>query len=407
MAAVLSNNMSDLKKSTLFMDEARRMGISVLGPDVNESRFKFAVNEGGAIRFGLGAMKGVGEGAVRSIMEHRVDSVDAKGVEKLDAYTSIFDFSRRVSLKDCNKRVFEALALGGAFDDLSGHADVHRAQFFALDQRERSLIELAIKYGQALKASEDSAQVSLFGGTDEVEIPEPMMQDCEPWTDMVRLNHEKDVVGIYISGHPLDLFRFELDNFTTKNGLALLEDMDKLRGKKLQFGGLVSKVEHRISRAGKPWGTFSLEDYFGAFEFKLFSDDYLSFKQYMVDEWMIIVSGVVQKKRSWGDSEVDPGSEFKVTKMEMLAESREKRLERVRINLNLNALDNGWIDKLEKVIKSSKGKVGLTIDIFDGKDKIVMPSRNTQVGVTNDFITQLNGLCTPGVAKYRFDIKKA
>ena len=126
----------------------------------------------------------------------------------------------------------------------------------------------------------------------------PVIPECDPWTDMVRLNHEKEVVGIYIS-ETLDKFKFELDNFTTKNGLSILEYMDPLRGKKLKFGGLVTNVEHRISQQGRPWGMFTLEDYFGSHEFRLFSDDYLNFKNFMVDEWMVIVSGQVVKKRSW------------------------------------------------------------------------------------------------------------
>ena len=405
MAAVLSNNMNDLKKATLFMDEARRMGIPVLGPDVNESRFKFAVNEAGAIRFGLGAMKGVGEGAVMSIMESRVVEVDANGIEKIEPYKSIFDFSKRVS-DACNKRVFEALALGGAFDELEASKGLHRAQFFALDAKERTVLEMAIKYGQAIKKAEASSQTSMFGDDDEASISEPVIPECDPWTDMVRLNHEKEVVGIYISGHPLDKFKFELDNFTTKNGLSILEYMDPLRGKKLKFGGLVTNVEHRISQQGRPWGMFTLEDYFGSHEFRLFSDDYLNFKNFMVDEWMVIVSGQVVKKRSWGDSNLDPGSEFKVTKIEMLAESREKRLERVCIDLNLKALNESWIDQLESVIKSSKGKIGITIDVYDGKYKIVMPSRNYQVDVSNDFLNKLEEICKPGVANYRFEINR-
>ncbi|PCJ80522.1 MAG: DNA polymerase III subunit alpha [Bacteroidetes bacterium] len=418
MAAVLSNNMNDIKKTTMFMDEARRMGIAVLGPDVNESRFKFAVNEEGAIRFGLGAIRGVGEGAVISIIENRIDgeagSVKSegqtkKGVAKIKRYTSIFDFAKRVNLKDCNKRVFEALAVSGGFDEFKTptKGEIFRSQYFALDVKDRTLIELSIKYGQALQASADSAQVSLFGGGDEVEIPEPAIPVCEPWADMDRLNRERDVVGIYISGHPLDAFRFEMDYLTTKGGLELLENMDARRGMKCVFGGLVSKVEHRISKSGKPWGKFMLEDYHGAHEFTLFGEDYINMKEYMVEEWMILMTGTIVKKRSWGDSDIDPGSEFKINRLEMLSTARDKKLERVRINLNLHALDAAWIDKLEMAIINSKGKVGLTIDIYDGENKIVMPSRAAKVDVTNSFISDLDDLCVPGIAKYRFDLKKA
>jgi DNA polymerase-3 subunit alpha len=409
MAAVLSNNMNDIKKTTMLMDEARRMGIKVLGPDVNESRFKFAVNEAGAIRFGMGAIRGVGEGAVISIIENRTDSEVKSGVEKLKRYTSIFDFAKRVSLKDCNKRVFEALAVGGGFDEFKklGGGEIYRSQYFALDSKERTLIELAIKYGQALQASADSAQVSLFGGGDEAEIPEPLLPECEPWANMDQLNRERDVVGVYISGHPLDAFRFEMDYLTTKGGLEILDNMDKHRGRKMNFGGLVSKVEHRISKSGRPWGKFSLEDYHGFQDFTLFGEDYINLKDYLVEGWMVMMTGSPVRKRTWGDMVGDPGSEFKINRLDMLATSREKRLERVRINLNLNALTADWVDGLELAIKGSLGKVGLTVDIFDGEHKIEMPSRGAKVDVTPAFLNELDALCVPGVAKYRFDLKKA
>ncbi|MGB1944434.1 MAG: DNA polymerase III subunit alpha, partial [Flavobacteriales bacterium] len=170
MAAVLSNNMNDIKQVTLFMEESRHRGIPVLGPDVNESLFKFRVNAEGAIRFGLGAMRGVGEGAVQSVIDGRNDGAGA--------YKSLFDFARRVNPKDVNKRVFEALALGGAFDGFEG---LHRAQFFAEDEKGRTLIELAARYGAGHQEAESSAQASLFGGMEEMEMPEPAIPVCEPW----------------------------------------------------------------------------------------------------------------------------------------------------------------------------------------------------------------------------------
>ena len=407
MAAVLSNNMSDLKKTTMFMDEARRMGVEVLGPDVNESRFKFAVNEAGAIRFGLGAIKGVGEGAVMAIIENRIDSVDSKGVEKINPYLSLFDFAKRLSpFRECNKKVYEALAMGGAFDDLQGSSNLNRAQYFALDDKERSLLELAIRYGSAVNQSEQEAGSTLFGDDEAMKIPEPVIPACEPWTDMVRLKKERDVVGFFISGHPLDKFKFEMNYISSRGGLSNLENIDDLTGKKFQFGGLISNVEHRISQNGSPWGFFTLEDYDSSFEFRLFRDDYLKFKNFMVDEWMVLVSGIVQKRKSWGDNPIDRGSEFKVTKIEMLSDVREQRLKRVHIDLNLSELNDGWINSIDEAIKSSKGKVGITIDVYDGNTKVVMPSRNSHVEVTNEFIEKLEEICQQGIANYRFDIKK-
>lgn len=407
MASVLSNNMSDLKKTTQFMDEARRMGVEVLGPDVNESRFKFAVNEAGAIRFGLGAMKGVGEGAVMAIIENRVESVDSKGVEKIDPYKSLFDFAVRLSPnRECNKKVYEALALGGAFDDLEESKGLNRAQYFTLDDKDRSLLEQAMRYGQAVYQADQQAGTTLFGDDDAMKIKEPEIPPCEPWSDMLRLKKERDVVGFFISGHPLDKFKFEMKHIATRGGLSLLEEIDNYTGKKFQFGGLISNVDHRISKSGSPWGMFTLEDYDGSFEFRLFRDDYLAYKNFMVDEWMVFVSGIVQKRPSWGDNPIDRGSEFKVTKIEMLSDVREQRLKRVHIDLNLKELNEDWVHSIEEAINSSKGKVGLTIDVYDGATKVVMPSRNSHVEVSNEFIEKLEELCQPGVANYRFDINR-
>ena len=407
MAAVLSNNMSDLKKTTLFMDEARRMGVEVLGPDVNESRFKFAVNEAGAIRFGLGAMKGVGEGAVMSIIENRIESVDSQGVEKVKRYTSIFDFATRLSAhKECNKKVYEALAQGGAFDDLEGSKNMHRAQYFALDDQERTLLDLAIRYGRAVYESEQQAGQLLFGDDEAMKIQEPAIPECEEWTDLARLKMERDVVGFFISGHPLDKFKFEMQHISTKGGLALLENIDAMNGKRFQLGGMISNAEHRISQAGSPWGQFTLEDYDGSYEFRLFRDDYLAYKNFMNDEWMVLVSGVVSKRPSWGNNPVDRGCEFKIKKIEMLSDVKDKRLEKVVIDLNLNALDRKWVDNLESAISASKGKVGMVINVFDGKNKLEMPSRNTHVGVSNEFLEKLESICIPGVANYKFELKK-
>jgi DNA polymerase-3 subunit alpha len=246
----------------------------------------------------------------------------------------------------------------------------------------------------------------MFGGGDEAEIPEPALPECEPWANMDQLNRERDVVGVYISGHPLDAFRFEMEYLTTKGGLEILDNMDKHRGRKMNFGGLVSKVEHRISKSGRPWGKFSLEDYQGFQDFTLFGEDYINLKDYLVEGWMVMMTGSPVRKRTWGDMVGDPGSEFKINRLDMLATSREKRLERVRININLNALTSDWVDGLELAIKGSLGKVGLTVDIFDGEHKLEMPSRGAKVDVTPAFLNELDALCVPGVAKYRFDLKK-
>ena len=239
-----------------------------------------------------------------------------------------------------------------------------------------------------------------------MKIQEPAIPECEEWTDLARLKMERDVVGFFISGHPLDKFKFELQHISTKGGLALLENIDTMNGKRFQLGGMISNAEHRISQAGSPWGQFTLEDYDGSYEFRLFRDDYLAYKNFMNDEWMVLVSGVVSKRPSWGNNPVDRGCEFKIKKIEMLSDVKDKRLEKVVIDLNLNALDRKWVDNLESAISASKGKVGMVINVFDGKNKLEMPSRNTHVGVSNEFLEKLESICIPGVANYKFELKK-
>ncbi len=388
MAAQLSNNMNDIKEVTNLMEEARRQGVPVLGPDVNESSFKFTVNKEGAVRFGLGAMRGVGEGAVLAIIDGRTDS----------PYTSLFDFARRVNLKDCNKRVFEALALGGGFDSFG----LHRAQFFAPDHKDRPLIELAVRYGAATQDSANSAQVSLFGGDDgAMDIPEPPIPECETWASMDLLNKERDIVGVYISGHPLDKFRLELDHLCAKGGLSRLDNLEQEKGKMLTFGGLISSCEHRISKSGRPWGFFAIEDYKGTHEFRCFGEDYVKFKEFMVEGWMVMVTTQV-KEQGFGRE----GLEAKLQSIELLSEAREKRIGRLRIQIQLSALNDGWVDRFTTSVANHPGPVGVTLEIYDDEAKLDMPSRTSKVQLDDQFVSDLEELCIPGKAQYRLDLKR-
>ena len=388
MAAQLSNNMNDIKEVTNLMEESRRQGVPVLGPDVNESAFKFTVNKDGAIRFGLGAMRGVGEGAVIAIVEGREGST----------YTSLFDFACRVNLKDCNKRVFEALAVGGAFDSFG----LHRAQFFALDHKDRTLIELAVRFGAANQETANSAQASLFGGDDgAMDIPEPPVPECEEWPSMDLLNKERDIVGVYISGHPLDKFRFELEHLCAKGGLTRLDNLAQEKGKKLTFGGLILACEHRISKAGRPWGFFSIEDFKGVYEFRCFGEDYVKFKEFMVEGWMVMVTAQV-KEQGYGREDL----EAKIQSIELLSEAREKRISRLHIQIQLSALDDGWVNRFSSSVEKHPGTVGVTLEIYDDEAKLDMPSRTSKVQLHDEFVSDLEQLCISGQAQYRLDLKK-
>ncbi len=391
MAAVLSNNMNDIKQVTIGMDEARRIGCPVLGPDVNESAYKFRVNQEGAIRFGLGAMRGVGEGAVATIVENRNEN---------GLYKSLFDFARRVNPKDVNKRVYEALALGGAFDCFEG---IHRAQYFAPDEKGRTLVELAARYGQGMQQQAESAQVSLFGDGDEVEIPEPTIPTCEPWERMDQLNREKEIIGIYISGHPLDAFKLEIDHLCTpKEGLQVLTNASAVKGRELRFAGRIVAPEHRMTKNGKPFGRFSLEDYHHTESFMLFGEDYLKFKDYLVDGWFVFVKGAVEPRRFGPDDSV----EFKVKAMELLADVREKMIDRLRLQVSLASLTEDFANLVADWVERHPGRVGVTLEIRDEQAGIEMSSRTKKVALTNEFMEGVEAWAAEGRVAYRMETKR-
>ncbi|MEH6406483.1 MAG: DNA polymerase III subunit alpha, partial [Leeuwenhoekiella sp.] len=268
MAAVLSNNMSDIKQVTFFMEECRRMGLEVLGPDVNESFRKFTVNSRGAVRFGMGAVKGVGANAVKTIVESRTDG----------PYRSVFDLAKRIDLRAANKKALESLAFAGGFDSFTS---THRAQYFKDEGDGITFLEKAVKYGAKFQENENSAQVSLFGDASDVQIPEPLVPPCEEWGTMEKLKRERDVVGIYISGHPLDDFQLEMTNFCNAK-VTDFNHMNDFLNRELTFGGVISDIQHRTSKNGKGWATFTVEDFDESFEFRIFGEDYLKFRHFLI-----------------------------------------------------------------------------------------------------------------------------
>ena len=377
MAAVLSNNMSDIKKVTFFMEECRRMGVPVLGPDVNESEFKFAVNAEGAIRFGLGAMSGVGEGAVNSIIDCRSES----------SYEGIFDFATKVNLTDCNKRVFESLAQGGAFDGFA--KPILRSQCFAQDAKGRTTIELAIRYGQATQESENSSQASLFGGdSGAMEIPEPPIPQCEEWPAFDKLAREKDIVGVYLSGHPLDTFKVQLKQFCTPGGIGNLEDLAAARGRTISFGGMVTEAFHKMTKTGKPFGGMTLEDYHGAHKVQLWRDDYLKFKDFCVEGWFLFVKGKVQMRQFRGAEEL----EFKILRIELLSDVLEKLAGRLRLQLAVDRLDPERAESICDLLEEHSGGVGVTVELHHEENVLDMISRSQKVELSPELLGKLDAL---------------
>ncbi|MHC5361165.1 DNA polymerase III subunit alpha [Myroides sp. LJL110] len=352
MAAVLSNNMNDIKQVTFFMEECKRMGLHVLGPDVNESYYKFTVNEDYAIRFGMGAIKGVGQGAVNTIVENRKDG----------KYTSIFDLAKRIDLRAANKKAFENLALAGGFDCFLG---THRAQYFYSDTPDSpAFFEKAIRFGSKSQENDNSSQFSLFGSSEEVAIPEPVFPICPEWTTMEKLAKEKEVVGIYISGHPLDDFRHEIKYFCN----ASVEQMGNLipfTGRVVSFAGMISDVQFRTSAKGKDWAAFTLEGYDEGFEFRLFNEDFLKFRHFLLQNTFVFVKA--QVKEGWIRKDTGERSEPRLQFLEMrlLHEVIPSLAKNLSIRMNIHEIKGDLINELRLVFDRHHGDKNVLFEVVE------------------------------------------
>ncbi|MDY2585835.1 DNA polymerase III subunit alpha [Winogradskyella aquimaris] len=381
MAAVLSNNMNDIKSVTFFMEECKRMRLPVLGPSVNESYYKFSVNKDNAVRFGMGAIKGVGHGAVKTIVENRKEG---------GHYKSIFDLAKRVDLRAANKKSFEGLAYAGGFDCFE---DTHRAQYFANDGDGITFLEKAMRYGAKYQENENSAQVSLFGESSDVQIPEPQVPPCEEWGTMEKLSREKEVVGIYISGHPLDDFKIEMKNFC--NGtISVFNDLQSIVNREITFGGVVTDVQHRISKQGKGWALFTIEDYTDSYEFRIFGEDYLKFRHFFVVNSFVYVRAYVRE--GWTNRETgqkgDPRIQF--NNFQLLHDVMETYAKKLSIQLNIHDLEADVIKQLQDLIRMHEGNKNLNFLVYDNSEKLklTMPSRKQKVKISQELLYELKDL---------------
>lgn len=377
MAAVLSNNMNDIKQVTFFLEECKRMGIQVLGPDVNESFYKFTVNDIGAIRFGMGAVKGVGKAAVETIVNCRKDG----------KYRSVFDLAKRIDLRAANKKAFENLALAGGFDSFSA---THRAQYFHHEGDGVSFLEKALKYGAKYQESKNSAQVSLFGESSDVQIPEPEVPPCETWGTMEKLRREKEVVGIYISGHPLDDFKTEISVFCNGH-IGLFNHLEDMVNKEISFAGVISDVQHRTSKNGKGWALFTVEDYNDSYEFRIFGEEYLKFRHFLMLNSFIYIKVFIRE--GWVNRDTgkkgDPRMQF--NSMEQLQDVLEKYARKLTIHLKLNELEEERIRNLKELLSYHSGDRTLNFVVHEKEHKIklTMPSRKQKVHISNELLTEL------------------
>lgn len=378
MAAVLSNNMNDIKQVTFFMEECKRMKLDVLGPDVNESFYKFSVNKDNAVRFGMGAIKGVGHGAVITIVENR---------RKDGAYKSIFDFAKRVDLRAANKKAFENLALAGGFD---GFKNTHRAQYFSDEGDGITFLEKAIRYGSKHQENENSAQVSLFGDASDVQIAEPQVPPCEEWGTMEKLAREKEVVGIYISGHPLDDFKVEMNTFCNVT-LAHLKNLEPYINRELCFGAVVTDIQHRVSKQGKGWATFLVEDYTDSFEFRIFGEEYLKFRHFLVKNSFVYVK--VRVAEGWTNKETGKKSEprLQFNSFQLLHDVMETYAKKLSIQLNIKDIQAESIQDLNDLFKMHEGNQTLNFLIYDNEEKLKlnMYSRKQKVKISQELLDEL------------------
>ncbi|CAM4036150.1 DNA polymerase III subunit alpha [Flavobacterium antarcticum] len=372
MAAVLSNNMNDIKQVSFFMEECKRMGLNVLGPCVNESYYKFTVNNDYAVRFGMGAIKGVGSGAVQTIIDTRKDG----------KYKSIFDLAKRIDLRAANKKAIENLALAGGFDTFEGTT---RAQYFHHDDGDNvTFYEKAIRYGAKFQENENSSQVSLFGEASDVQIAEPIVPPCEDWSTMEKLAKEKEVVGIYISGHPLDDFRFEMKYFCNSN-LDALRNLDQHLGKSLTFAGIINNVQHRVAKNGKGWASFNLEGYDESFEFKIFGEDYLKFRHFLIQNNFTYLKVLV--KEGWINKETGKKSEPRIqfTEAKQLQDVLTNFSKKIIIDLDIKKLKPELIENLTTVFKEHQGDHQVSFEILETETALVKKNISTApIAVSDD-----------------------
>ncbi|WP_396163527.1 DNA polymerase III subunit alpha, partial [Flavobacterium sp.] len=351
MAAVLSNNMNDIKQVSFFMEECKRMGLAVLGPDVNESYYKFTVNENYAVRFGIGAVKGVGANAVDTIVQNRKEA----------PYKSIFDLAKKIDLRAANKKAFESLALAGGFD---GFTETHRAQYFHHDGDGITFLEKAIRYGSKFQENENSSQVSLFGDASEVQIAEPQVPPCDEWSTMEKLAKEKEVVGIYISGHPLDDYKFEMKYFCSTK-LESLKNLEQYLGKNLSFGGIVTNVQHRTAKNGKGWATFVLEGYDESYEFRIFDEEYLKYRHFLLQNQFVYFK--INVKEGWVNRETgkksDPRIQFLDAKM--LADVLPTFAKKLILMFPINEVKEHVITELNQIFSENKGDNSVTFEVME------------------------------------------
>jgi DNA polymerase-3 subunit alpha len=430
MAANLTVHKDDIKEVTKLMDECKALGLSVLEPDVNESELTFTVNSKGDIRFGLGGIKGVGEGAAEAIINER---------EKNGKYAGIFDFLERVNLQSCNRKTIENLAQAGAFECFE---DIYREQFFGIDENGNSGLDLLMNYGNKWQADKENNANSLFGDLDfAVEVKHPELPQVARWDTIERLNKEKDLIGIYLSAHPLDEYEYEIRELcnTKANDLTLFNDWrepdkrnaaeqririeqaeqpdEKLllpsefiaahKNQTCLVGGLITFAEQFKSQRGNPCGRYTIEDYSGSYQFVLFGNAYAQFAPLILKDIYVMLTGVLQQKGAgmkWFKEGKDEEAEFEfvVQRVDMLSDVQDNRTDGINIRLSLEAVTQETIDELADIVQANPGKGRLHVSVYNPltRQQVALTSRSLPIRVTPKFYQWLSMKRQEGVLTF-------
>jgi len=365
MAANLSRNLHDIKKIAQYTSEANRMGISVLRPDVNESGKKFTVTGDNVIRFGMAAIKGVGEAAVEQIVEERSEN---------GPYKNIFDFAKRVNLRAVNKRSFEALAMAGAFD---GFSDTHRAQYFYKENEgNQTFIENVIRFGASFQEQKNSQQTSLFGESDAFEVQDPEIPLCPHWSLPFQLKMEKQVTGFYISGHPLDEFRLTMNRFCNIEVSRLRNDLAALKGQKVMFAGMISESVEKLAKNGSAYGIITVEDFTGTHNLMLFSEEYLK-KKHMLElgNNIFVVANVEERYNQPGNLNVQISDIF------LLGEAMSRLTKNISLTIDVANVDNEFTNKLKLLTTNNSGDCELQVFLRDKEAGILLQTKSSSVKI--------------------------
>ena len=385
MAGNMSRCLNDITKITKLMSECQAMGIPCLGPDVNESEQKFSANKKGEVRFGLSAIKGMGEAAATNIIAER---------HKNGQYKDIFDFVQRVNLSAVNRKAMESLALSGGFDSFG----IRREQYFAQNAKGDTFVETLLRYGQVYQSEQSSMQNSLFGDMGGVEIQTPPVPECEQWSTMELLKRERELVGIYLPAHPLDDYAVVLKHMCNLNCTQIGREMDKKAFasiEELTFGGIVTSVSQRWTKTNKPFGIVTIEDFEGQGELALFGEEWTKWQSMLQEEYHVYITAqCVQRFRNNPDA-----YDMVIKKIEFLSDVKEKSIEKFTVYMEATMFNDAQLTDLETTLKGSDGKVPLYINIHDAKNNtnIQLYSRNITVDVNKKLLTSLDEMAELGV----------